>query len=273
MTMKRFLRGIRVGFECILRLPFINWFNPILTLYLNFRSFPIGQAVRFPVFVYGWPKLFTLLGNMVCKDCCRIGMVKFNTTNIGGPNHSGSDSAINNWGTIIFHGPCEIHTGIKINVYRFATLDIGCRCHVMPCCNITANDFVFIGTGSKIAHRSQIIDSNYHYTADLEKKIIKKYRKAIYIGEYVWICNNVSVSAGTKIPSHTIVASNSMVNKDFSDIPENSIIGGSPAKILKKNCRRIFNKKFDSSLNNWFRENPDCDTYLLDEEFDVMMCD
>lgn len=268
MTLKRFFRGIRVGFECILRLPWINWFNPVLTLYLNFRSFPLKQAVKLPVFVYGWPKLFSLLGSMECKDVCKTGMVKFNKTSWNGPSSPGLNTSINNWGKIIFHGSCLIHTGIHINIFRFGILELGKKTHIMPNCNITAWKFVYLGSNSRLAHRCQIIDSNYHYIANFEKNIVKNHCSPIYIGDNVWICNSCSISAGAKIPSNIIVASNSLVKKNLSNIPEYSVIGGSPAKLLREKYGRIYNRVLENEIGKYFDDHPEAKEFLLGDNFE-----
>lgn len=273
MTLNRFFRGVRVGMEMVLRLPFINWFNPILTVYLNLRSFPLRQAVKMPVFVYGWPKLFTLLGSMECKGVCKMGMIKFNSTNIGGPDYSIMSSALNNWGKIIFYGPCAIHTGCKISVFRFGTLELGQDCHIMHNCIINAWDYVHVGTNTRVSHRCQIMDSNNHYIADVEKKVVRRRDVPVYIGDSVWICNSASISAGAKIPSRSIVASHSLVNKNFSDVPEGSIIGGAPAKLIKSNCRRIFNRELEHCVDKYFRNHPENAAYQLDNDFDAGQCD
>lgn len=41
-----------------------KWFNPLATIYLNFRSFPLKQAFHLPVYVYGRPHMYFLTGNM-----------------------------------------------------------------------------------------------------------------------------------------------------------------------------------------------------------------
>ncbi len=53
----------------------------------------------------------------------------------------------------------------------------------------------------------------------------------IVIGDNVWICDNVVILAGAHIGNNCIVAANSVVNKTF---PDNCVIGGIPAKIIKK---------------------------------------
>lgn len=57
--------------------------------------------------------------------------------------------------------------------------------------------------------------------------------KSVVIGEHVWIGNTVLVFKGTEIGAHSIVAGGSVVTgKKF---PNNCIIGGNPAKIIKEN--------------------------------------
>ena len=273
MTFKRFLRIIHVGIDALLRLPYINWFNPLMTLYVNFRSFPFRQAIRIPMFVYGWPKLFSLLGKMECKDICKTGMIKFNQTNIGAPSNPGSNTSINNWGTIIFHGPCLIYTANQINTHRYGILELGANTKIMHHVNITAHCQVFVGANTRITHRCQILDSNFHYMADFKKGVVRKYSRPIYIGKSCWICNTSSVTGGAKIPDCTIVASNSLVNKDFSDIPPESIIGGVPAKLVSTGYRRINNENLERKIGKYFAEHPEANEYLLGEEFNHDECD
>ena len=247
----------RMYVKYIERIPYINWFNPLITLYLNFRSFPLQQAWRLPVFVYGWPKLFSLYGSMECVGKCRMGMVTFNATNQGAPSTPGTATAIDNWGRIIFHGKCQIYTANKINVGLKGVLELGEGSKIMHFCNVTAYELVKIGAQSRIVHRCQVIDTNFHYIADFNKHKINRWSRPIEIGDYCWICNSTSVTAGAKIPNHTIVASNSLVNKDYSDIPEESIIGGIPAKFIANGYRRVENEKLNGILYKYFSDHPD----------------
>ena len=47
------------------------------------------------------------------------------------------------------------------------------------------------------------------------------------------------------MPDFTIVASNSLVGKDYSDIPESSMIGGIPAKLIATGFRKVENSKIE----------------------------
>jgi maltose O-acetyltransferase len=53
----------------------------------------------------------------------------------------------------------------------------------------------------------------------------------IVIGDNVWIGTRVIILPGVKIGSHSIIASGAVVSKSFE---EYSIIGGVPAKLIKK---------------------------------------
>ncbi|UBB91028.1 hypothetical protein J4771_06535 [Candidatus Kaistella beijingensis] len=52
----------------------------------------------------------------------------------------------------------------------------------------------------------------------------------VIIGENVWIGNNVTILKNTEIGNNSIVAAGAVVGGVF---PENVIIGGVPAKIIK----------------------------------------
>ena len=53
----------------------------------------------------------------------------------------------------------------------------------------------------------------------------------IIIGDNVWICDNAVILGGAHIGNNCVIAANSVVNKSF---PDNCLIGGIPAKIIKK---------------------------------------
>lgn len=87
---------------------------------------------------------------------------------------------------------------------------------------------ITIGKGTWIAPNVGLITSN-HDINDLDKHIKGK---DIIIGKDCWIGMNAVILPGVELGDHTIVGAGSIVTKSF---PEgNCVIGGNPAKIIKK---------------------------------------
>ena len=53
----------------------------------------------------------------------------------------------------------------------------------------------------------------------------------VVLGDNIWIGNNVTILKNTKIGANSIVATGAVVSGKF---PSNVVIGGIPAKIIKK---------------------------------------
>lgn len=217
-----------------------NWFNPLATLYLNLRSLPLSQAWKIPIFVYGRPRFYNLSGRIVIEGKIKTGMITFNRTHPGAPSVMSVQSEVMNQGTIIFHGAGTIGTGNKVRVSESAILEIGCQFKITDMVNIGCYSKIIIGSHARITHRCQILDSNYHYVANLNNRTIPKCTEPIVIGERCWICNSTTIARGTILPDSTIVASNSLVNRDFTEVPQKSIIGGIPAKHLATGYLRVY---------------------------------
>jgi acetyltransferase-like isoleucine patch superfamily enzyme len=75
-------------------------------------------------------------------------------------------------------------------------------------------------------------DPNY---SDLQKhpyvKEVLMVNKPVVIGDDVWIGTNAVILPGVTIGKHSIIAAGSVVSRD---VPDNSIYGGVPAKLMRK---------------------------------------
>lgn len=87
-------------------------------------------------------------------------------------------------------------------------ITIGKNCYIGPRCN-----FETLNHGIKPTQRDTIIP------------------KPIVVEDNVWIGANVTILQGVTIHKNSIIAAGAVVIKD---VPENSIYGGVPAKLLKK---------------------------------------
>lgn len=96
-----------------------------------------------------------------------------------------------------------------------------------PSCYIQANNKITIGANLRYGPNIQIISANH----DLNDYAKHKHSEPITIGNNCWIGSNSTILSGTILGDHVIVAAGSVVNKQF---PDNVLIGGIPAKIIKK---------------------------------------
>ena len=277
--MRKLFRAARARFSLYILTPlFSHCFNPFYTLYFNFVFFPFRQAIKFPIFVYGWPKLFSQFGRMQCDGVCSTGMIKLNISDSQGPQYSCGNTELSIWGKIIFSANkksdrFEIGSGCRINVLQNGEFVFGANSKIGNSCNITVYKKLILGEVTRIAHRSQIMDSNYHYMADFNNRVVKRHCAPIVIGSYCWICNSTTITGGALIPNKIIVGSNSLVNKDMSGIPEGAVVGGMPAKLLRTGVRRVENKAFEKVLNDYFSNNKFSDTYEFDATLPESVCD
>lgn len=57
-----------------------------------------------------------------------------------------------------------------------------------------------------------------------------EYGIPVIIGRNVWIGGSAVINPGVKVGDNAVIASGAVVTKD---VPDNAIVGGNPAKILK----------------------------------------
>lgn len=88
-----------------------------------------------------------------------------------------------------------------------------------------------IGDNCDIAPRVTI-HAGSHEIADFNRRAGKSYYGSIKIGKGVWIGTSSTIIDGAKIGNGVIVAAGSLVLK--GDYPDNVLIGGVPAKMIKK---------------------------------------
>ena len=99
-----------------------------------------------------------------------------------------------------------------------------------------------LGHDCDLTWQTQTMDFNSHFIEDSDGNV-QQIIKPIELGDYVWVGNRSTIMPGTRIPSWTIIASNSLCNKDYTTlIPSESIIGGTPAKLIRSGLHRIYDR-------------------------------
>ncbi len=228
--------------------------NLIKTLWLNFKMLPFRQAIKLPIYVYGGAEFRRMHGRILLDtDNIFSGMIK-----IGKRDYYIATSVQKSiWtisGTMIFHGPVKFLQGSYILVADNATFEIGGRDGIFGTnLRVFCFDRITLGRNVRIAWDAQIMDSAFHYI-ELKNKdhLVKPLTKPVVLGDNIWVGNRTTISKGSVIPSQTIVASNSVVNKDFSNIEPDSLLAGTPASVKSTGCHRIFDVQREKELDKQY---------------------
>lgn len=138
------------------------------------------------------------------------------------------------------HHRIIIKGGVGANDLRIYCADNNCKVMVEEGTQFSGITELAVMEGTKIfVGKDCLFSANISLRAGDSHSIIDAYSgvrvnpsKDIILGNHIWICNTVIVTKGTMIGDNCVVATGSVVaGKAF---PDNSVIGGNPAKIIKK---------------------------------------
>lgn len=94
------------------------------------------------------------------------------------------------------------------------------------------NSEIYIGKCCMLSNNIVIRTSDSHPIYDKSTKKRLNSAKSVYIEDHVWIAAHASILKGCKIGAGAIIGLGSVVTRN---IPESTIAGGNPAKVLKEN--------------------------------------
>ena len=125
-----------------------------------------------------------------------------------------------------------------------------------------------IGDYTGVAYNSCFMDSNLHFTVNIESGMVKNKAGEVIVGKYNWIACGSIIRKGTVTKEYTIVASRSLLNKDYTKQEgEFQTLAGSPAKIIGTSHKRIFSRAIEASLIQYFKTENHSEKHLTPEEF------
>lgn len=107
-------------------------------------------------------------------------------------------------------------------------IHIGKGVFINACCHFQDHGGITIGDNCQIGHNVVFATLN-HGLAPEDRKTT--YPAPIVLGRNVWVGSNVTILQGVNIGDNAIVAAGAVVTKD---VPVNTVVGGVPAKPIKK---------------------------------------
>lgn len=132
-------------------------------------------------------------------------------------------------GRLIFNGSAHIGRGAIIHVAA-GELILGNNFAISGTTSIVCRNSITIGDDVQFSYNGLVQDSDAHNIYGEDGRRFPN-TLPIKIGHKVWIAPNVTIQKGAEIASNTVVASNSLVNKKFTE--GSALIGGIPARFLK----------------------------------------
>lgn len=151
-------------------------------------------------------------------------------------------------GTLVCGNNVYLDNGSVVSICEESVLTIGDNVRINRNSRIHCKKSISIESNSRVGWDCQIIDTDYHFT--LHNNRIANCDKPVFIGHNSWLANGVSVMKGSQLPAYSVVASKSLVNKDYSEFGEKCLFGGTPARLISKDYCRILNKEKD--LKDYF---------------------
>ena len=108
------------------------------------------------------------------------------------------------------------------------TLQWGKNVFINACCHFQDHGGVSLGDGCQIGHNVVFATLN-HGLAPEDRQTT--YPAPITLGKNVWVGSNSTILQGVTIGDNAVIAAGAVVTKD---VPENTIVGGVPARIIRK---------------------------------------
>lgn len=107
-------------------------------------------------------------------------------------------------------------------------ITVGKNVFINACCHFQDHGGVSLGDGCQIGHNAVFATLN-HGLAPEDRQTT--YPAPITLGKNVWVGSNSTILQGVTIGDNAVIAAGAVVTKD---VPENTIVGGVPARIIRK---------------------------------------
>lgn len=115
---------------------------------------------------------------------------------------------------------CDYGFNIHVGENFYANFD----CVFLDVCEIRIGDNCFIAPGVHIYTATHPLNAEERISG-------VEYGIPVTIGHNVWIGGRAVINPGVKMGNNVVIASGAVVTKD---VPDNVVVGGSPAKIIKQ---------------------------------------
>lgn len=154
---------------------------------------------------------------------------------------------------------------VRLTTWRGKGIDgkitVGNYCLMSPGTTITAADSIVIGDNCMFAAGCYVADSDWHGLYNRLRPF--RCTKPIVLKNNVWIGHGAKVGKGVTIGENSVVAAGAVVSKD---VPDNVVVGGNPAKVIKTinpERRMLKRERLFENSEFYLQNQRDLDRYVL----------
>jgi acetyltransferase-like isoleucine patch superfamily enzyme len=201
------------------------------TIYFNLKYFPLKHALKLPVLISKNVYLKEVSGRIHFECPIRFGLIQIGYGNVGIFDKKMSRTIWDVSGDVTFCGYGTIGHGSKIMVASGGSLIFGDKLKISAEASFIVYNKIQIGYNCYMAWETLLMDTDFHKIKNEYGEIING-PKPIIIGDYVWIGCKCIILKGAVIPNNSVIAINSLVNKELTE--ENCLYAGSPVKCIKE---------------------------------------
>ena len=202
------------------------------TLWFNFRYLSFKEAIRLPIIISHRVAFQRMDGNIAISKPVRFGMIRIGFHENPAFDQSRIRAVWNNAGTVVFKGTAYLGNGSCIA--NFGKLVLGDNFQMSGNSTIICKEDISFGKDALIGWNCSFMDGDAHkiHVINSSGGEVTNPNRPIIIDEHVWIGMGCMILKGTNIPKGCVIAANTCIHSGFTE--ENSIIGGYPAKIIKR---------------------------------------
>ncbi|MDB5200768.1 MAG: acyltransferase [Ferruginibacter sp.] len=212
--------------KIIARLVRANW----NTLRFNFHYFSFREAIKLPVDLSSNVLLLQLKGTVQLPGATYYRRIRIGYGDVGIFDQRYSRSIWEVSGAIVFRGNANIGHGSKISVGENARFEIGNNFIVSAESGFVCMNEISIGNDCLFSWECLVMDTDFHKVRDAANQIVNA-PAPVKIGDQVWVGTRCLILKGAGIPSGSVIAAGSLVNKPL--VGEKQVFAGNPAKPVK----------------------------------------
>lgn len=217
------------------------------TIYFNFHYLPFRQAMKLPIW-FCKPHFLKLGGRVTIKGSIHTGMIQLGGYKVSIYPNTGV-TIENHGGEIIFEGECVIGNNSALSIGPLGYLTFGKSFSATASLKVICYYHIIFAENVLCGWNCLFTDTDFHKLTIINNGYAKAYDK-IQIGADCWFAMNNVVMKGTILDDHCVIASNSLLNKDYSS-HSYCLLAGLPAKVLKTG---IYRNKEDDKID-WMMVN------------------